>query len=212
MRLPLGAEIPVEGKRVRLLEEPGFEEMLNQPGLAVIDFAHPAAAYFGCVVSTFPMIAGHWYAAENVRAILDLPPGTLTQRTLIYAVRVHPERPASTEGRLDPHLAGEAEQHSQYQASIHRQGHHFWETRFQRISAQLPAGLTAAEVCAESWPGQRLLESAIECVRCWRLSSGHWRGVSSYHPVYGYDMKRGTNGVWYATGVFGEGRLAGEAR
>ena len=31
--------------------------------------------------------------------ILDLPPGTLTQRTLIYAVRTHPERPASADGQ-----------------------------------------------------------------------------------------------------------------
>ena len=208
LRVPLGAEISIGGKRVRLLDDPRFDEMLKRPGLAVIDFAHRSAAHYGCVVSTFPMIAEHWYAAENVRAILDLPPGTLTQRTLIYAVRVHPERPASTQGRFDPYLAGEAEQHSEYQASILRQGHHSWDVRFQRISSQLAPGLTAAEVCAESWPGQRLLESAIECVRCWRLSSGHWRGVSTYHPVYGYDMKCGTNGVWYATGVFGEGQLA----
>lgn len=206
-RLPLDVEVRVEGRCGRLLDEAGFEEMLDLPGLAIIDFASEGAAYYQTVVSTFPMIAGHWLGAENVRAVLDLPPGTLTQRTLIYAVRVHPEGPQSTRGRFDSYLAAEAQQHSEHQASIRLQGHHAWNVRFQRISAQLPAGLLAAEVCAESWPGQRLLESAIECVRCWRLSSGHWRAVSRYHPLYGYDMKRGGNGVWYATGVFGEGRL-----
>jgi len=48
-----------------------------------------------------------------------------------------------------------------------------------------------------------LLAAAIECVRCWRLSSGHWGAVRESHPVYGYDMKRGDNGIWYATGIFG---------
>jgi len=57
-------------------------------------------------------------------------------------------------------------------------------------------------VCAESWPGQGLLRAALECVRCWRLSPGHWRAVSSRSDAYGYDIKRGSNGVWYATGIF----------
>ena len=120
-------------------------------------------------------------------------------------MRTHPERPASTKGQFHPVLAEEAESASEYQARIGRQGHHFWETRFHRINARLPHGLTASEVCAESWPGQGLLESAIECVRCWRLSSGHWSAVRAEHRCYGYDIKRGSNGIWYATGIFGRG-------
>ncbi len=57
------------------------------------------------------------------------------------------------------------------------------------------------EVCAESWGGQHLVEAAIECVRCWRLSSGHWSAVCARSRFFGYDMKLGANGVWYATGI-----------
>lgn len=203
-RLPLDAPVARNNPTARVLEDPQFEEMLGLPGLAIVDFAHREAPYYASVVSTFPRMAGHDYTVERVLTILNLPAGTLTQRTMVYAVRVHPERPASTTGQFDTYLAQEAEQHSQYQASIGRQGHHFWSTRFQRIGVQL-GGMSPSEVCAESWPGQRLLESAIECVRCWRTSSGHWRGVSSPHPVYAYDIKRGNNGVWYATGIFGGG-------
>jgi hypothetical protein len=135
--------------------------------------------------------------------ILDLPSGTLTQRTLIYAVRTHPDRPASTEGAFDVYLASEAQSHSEHQARIRLQGHHNWGHRFHRINGKLPHGLLACEVCAESWPGENLVEAAVECVRCWRLSSGHWSAVRAKHAVYAYDMKRGSNGVWYATGVFG---------
>ncbi len=28
--------------------------------------------------------------------------------------------------------------------------------------------------------------------------------VEAACPVYGYDMKRGRNGIWYATGIFGQ--------
>ena len=204
-RLPVDTRIWAEEGRIALLEHVAFAEMLGLPGMAILDFAHPEAPYYGHVVSTFPLSEGRPYTARQLAVILDLPPGTRTQRTLIYAVRIHPDGPASTKGALDPYLAEEARQHSEHQARIRRQGHHNWERRFHRINAKLPKGLLACEVCAESWPGENLLEAAIECVRCWRLSSGHWEAVRSEHRLYGYDMKRGSNGVWYATGIFGRG-------
>jgi hypothetical protein len=195
-----------EQREITLIQHEVFDEMLGKPGIAIIDYANREAPYYKRVVSTFPITGKLWYTPEKVQVILDLPPGTLTQRTLIYAVRTHPERPRSTEGRLCSHLTDEAAEHSQFQARIRRQGHHFWETRFHRITRRLPGGLVASEVCAESWPGERLVEAAIECVRSWRFSSGHWNAVRARHDVYGYDMKRGSNGIWYATGLFGQRR------
>ncbi len=203
LRLPPNAKVAVDGGQTKLLEHPAFAEMLGLPGLAIIDLAHKGAKYYGHVVSAFPFLEERVYTADEMKVILDLPPGTLTQRTLIYAVRTHPERPESTRGQFDSHLQEEAENHAQCQADIQVQGHHFWESRFHRINGALPGGCLASEVCAESWPGQGLLAAAMECVRCWRLSSGHWGAVRECHPVYGYDMKRGDNGVWYATGIFG---------
>lgn len=203
LKLPRNGTTTQQGRSVVLLEEPAFSEMLGQEGLAILDLANRDQKQYGTVVSVFPFLHGRLYTLEQTQVILTLPPGTLTQRTMIYAVRTHPERPASTTGELDPVLAQEAENHSAYQARIRLQGHHQWSSRFHRISQLLPPGLLAQEVCAESWPGQNLLEAAIECVRCWRLSSGHWSAVRAAHPRYGYDMKKGDNGVWYATGIFG---------
>jgi hypothetical protein len=204
-RLPVNTKIPAEEGEIAVLEHAAFAEMQGRPGVAIIDFADHEAPYYGYVVSTFPFLTGRPYTPREMAVMLDLPRGTLTQRTLVYAVRTHPDGPASTEGELAPYLAEEARRHSEHQARIRRQGHHNWERRFHRINGKLPRGLLACEVCAESWPGEGLVEAAIECVRCWRLSSGHWRAVRGRHPVYGYDMKRGSNGVWYATGVFGGG-------
>lgn len=203
-KLPVDTKIRGENQDVELLQHRAFAEMLGQPGLAILDFAHKDAPYYGCVVSTFPFLERFRYTTDELNVILDLPPGTLTQRTLIYAVRIHPEHPASANGILDPNLVNEAKGSAAYQASIGRQGHHFWDVRFQRINNLLPFGLLASEVCAESWPGEGLLQAAIECVRCWRTSPGHWGAVSQPHRVYGYDMKRGPNGIWYATGIFGK--------
>jgi hypothetical protein len=203
-RLPLDAQTEAEGEPVTLLQHVAFREMLGSPGVAVVDYTdRKNSKTYGQVVSAFPITGRLWYTPKEMRVILDLPRGTLTQRTLIYAVRTHPEKPASADGPLDAKLVEEAESHSRYQAGIRRQGHHRWQTRFHRINAILPPGLTAREIVAESWPGENLVEAAIECVRSWRLSSGHWSAVRARHRVYAYDMKRGGNGVWYATGIFG---------
>lgn len=202
VRLPRDAEIRVRGQRLRLLEHPSFAEMHRRPGLAIVDYRTTDPDLYGRVVSTFPFTAGRFYQAEPVRVILDLPEGTLTQRTMVYAVRMHPEAPESTAGELHQVLAEEAAKHSQYQAEIGLQGHHRWDQRFHQINARLASDATSQEVCAESWPGETLVEAAVECVRCWRLSPGHWSAVRRRHALFGYDIRRGGNGVWYATGIF----------
>jgi hypothetical protein len=103
-------------------------------------------------------------------------------------------------------LADEAKQHSTYQASILVQGHHSWDSRFHRISAKLGGGALPQEVVAESWPNETLVEACVDCVHSWRQSPGHWDAVRGRHKLFGYDIRRGRNGIWYATGIFGRRR------
>ncbi len=202
-KLPMDATVTVDGQEVTLLKHPAFSEMLGRQGIAIIDMAHENMEYYGYVVSTFPFNPGYYYQAYALAVILELPPGTLTQRTMIYAVRIHPEAPESTKGQFNPILADEAKQASVYQASITLQGHHSWDARFQRINAELNNGMMAQEVVAESWPNEDLVVACEDCVHSWRQSPGHWGAVRARQPIFGYDIKRGRNGIWYATGIFG---------
>ena len=106
----------------------------------------------------------------------------------------------STDGKHSAVLMSEAAGHSGYQASICVQGHQNFDGRAGRVMGSV--GGMVQEVVAESWPGQSLVEAAHECIHSWRQSSGHWAGVAGSHRHYGYDMKRGASGVWYATGLF----------
>jgi hypothetical protein len=201
-RLSVNHRTSDQGRPIRLLDHASLAELRGRPGLAIIDYESPAAAHYQHVVSLFPQ-RSRPYSRGELTAILDLPPGTLTQRTMIYAVRTHPDAPRSAIGLPHHALLAESELHSQYQANIAVQGHHDWGGRFDRINAKL-GDLSSREVVAESWPGESLLEAAIECVHCWRQSGGHWDAVSSAHTEYGYDMKLSSNGIWYATGLFGD--------
>ena len=201
VKLDATAIVESAGQSIALLQHPAFSEMRGLPGLAVIDMTDASGPLFRQVVSVYPFKRGP-ISVEQLQVLLDLPRGSLTQRSLIFAVRTHPERPASAIGELSPILTRETENHAWHQASIRLQGHHQWDTRFQAINAQLPGGLAAREVCAESWPGQSLVDAAEECVDSWRHSPGHWEAVSSRHALFAYDMKRGANGIWYAAGIF----------
>jgi hypothetical protein len=182
-----------------LAADPGLVEMRRGPGIFVVDHAHPELA--GRIVSVLPRTPGKYYrfSPDHIDQLATLPTGTLTQRSLILAVRIHPEHPQSTQGTCDPSLCQEAAAHSSHQARIRKQGHHGWETRSQRIAGGRGG---AAEVCAESWENQDLLDSCVDCVASWRQSPGHWNAVRSPQAAYGYDIRRGSNGIWYATGIF----------
>jgi len=182
-----------------LVGDPALVEMRRGPGLFVVDYAH--GEFTGRIVSILPRTPGKYYrfSPSHIDELASLPAGTLTQRSLILAVRLHPENPQSTQGTCDPQLCREAAAHSGHQASIRRQGHHNWQTRSQRIAG---GGGGASEVCAESWENQDLLDSCVDCVASWRQSSGHWNAVRSPQAAYGYDIRRGSNGIWYATGIF----------
>jgi hypothetical protein len=184
-----------------LVADPGLAAMRRGPGIFVVDHAHPE--YAGRIVSILPRTPGKYYRFQpaHIDALAGLPTGSLTQRSLILAVRIHPEGPRSTEGACDPVLCAEAAAHSAHQASLRRQGHHGWDARSRRIAGGMGAG-AASEVCAESWPDQDLLDSCVDCVASWRQSSGHWNAVRSPQAAYGYDIRRGPNGIWYATGIF----------
>ena len=202
VRVTLDTKIIVNGREQTVLKRPGYREMLGRAGVAIVDFKHAGSRHYKQVVSTFPFPHDRYYGPKTMQNVLGLPAGSLTQRTIIFAVRQHPEAPASTRGTLHPVLKGEAESHSTHQANIHVQGHHSCESRFHRINARVGDGALATEVVAESWPGENLVEAAIECVHSWRQSPGHWNAVRSRHRFFAFDMKRGSNGIWYATGLF----------
>lgn len=184
-QLSKDAEIKSGGETIRLLSHEGFSDLEGRPGLAVVDFTNDDR--HRDVVSVLPE---RHITLQRVREIFKLPPGTLTQRTLIWALRVHPERPQSVYGEPAPELLGHASRHSQVQASMNYQHHN------------LPMGIANKEIVAESWPwNKNVVDAALDIVDSWRQSPGHWGAACAACRFFGYDMK--TNGQkWFATGVF----------
>jgi len=205
VRLSTKATTKVDGKKQPLLDQPGYEELQGRAGIAIVDFEHKDEPQYGEVVTILPYTDGKYYRWEPdyLKAALDLPAGSISQRTMIWAVRIHPEHPASTKGEFHPVLAEAAEEHSEYQARVGVQGHQGFGGRYQRIRSKLGSG-QGREVVAESWRKQDMIDSCLDCVRSWRHSPGHWNAVLREHDKYGYDIRKGRNGIWYGTGIFAD--------
>jgi hypothetical protein len=107
-------------------------------------------------------------------------------------------------GRLHSALQRAAEEHAAYQARIQVQGHQDWDGRVAGLRRQVPECHTFAEVANESWPDQNMNAAAYEMYRSWKLSPGHWSAVNGRCRYYGYAMRLGSNGTWYACGIFAE--------
>ena len=202
LKLPMDALITDEdGIEQSIYTLPGFEHMLGYPGLVVMDFARRDMPYYGEVVGILPFLHGDSPNAKQTDVFLNLPPGTLTQRTLTYAVRIHPDKPLSSDGIPAPIVVQLSTEHAVFQAERGILGHHNFGVRSYQAKAVLGGGMPS-EICAQSRPGLGLFEGAISCMRAWRNSSAHWVIARKYHTYYGYDMTLGRNGAWYAVGFF----------
>jgi hypothetical protein len=185
-RISANTEVEVDGEHRRLLDLPAYAHLDGGPGLAVIDLTDEKRRTFGRPVSLLP----HRHVTPHkVGTMLDLPRGTLTQRTLLWAFRIRPERPRGLFGRPCPRLMAHAARHSRVQCRANHQHH----------AASYPG---SSEIVAESWPWNRnVADAAIDIVWSWSQSPGHWGAASRAWSHFGCDMK--TNGQkWYETGVF----------
>ena len=111
-RVPVDATIERQGETQTLLAAGAFSPLRNGPGIVMIDLTDRESPHYGRPVTFLPFQSGKYYrfSTKGLATALDLPPGSLTQRTMIWAVRMHPEQPQSTSGQLDPHLAAGAVQ------------------------------------------------------------------------------------------------------
>lgn len=171
-------------KPQRLLDHASFRALNGKSGLAVVDLT--GGAFHGDVVSVLPR---EHCTPEKIAAMLSLPPGTLTQRTLCWAFMIHPERPQSVYAAPSPELMAHCARHSARQAAMNDQHHDMSHP-----------GRT--EIVAESWPwNKNVVDAAIDIVWSWRQSPAHWGAARQAWRSFGYDMR--FNGEkWFATGVF----------
>jgi len=187
------------GKPRRLIDFADFRELRGQPGLVIYDFAHREEPSYEQVVSVMPYKylgpdPGHRVFSQQEREheLLILEPGTLSRRTLTWAVRVSQgngrnRRLRSADGRPHPGLMSGALRNSRLQC--------------RRGCGHFAGGLRGAEI-ASPGPGKDIVDGALNMVRIWRTSAPHYGVMARFHSRFGYDMAPSSGNHWYGTGRF----------
>jgi hypothetical protein len=201
--LPLDAVRPFrppELPDLKMLDHSSFKYMYHRQGIAMIDLTDPDTELYGMVVSAHPFTPGMHYTVRGTKIVLNLPRGTVTQRALIYAVRLHPAAPVSTtDGQCDSYLCKQARNSSNLMMAYGSVGHHDWGTRYNEIAAT--KGKSAMEVAAMAG-NTGLIEAAVQVVDQWYGSPAHWQIMSAPASIFGYDLVHDSAGNWWGTGLF----------
>jgi hypothetical protein len=201
--VPLTTAQPVldsEAPEAPLLKHDSFKYMYGRQGIAMIDLTNPESELHGQVVSAHAFTPGRYYTVRGTKTVLGLPTATVTQRALIYAVRIHPAAPISTtDGKCHSYMCKMARESSKLMAQYGSVGHHDWGNRYGVIAAQ--TGRSASEVAAMAG-NIGLIEAAIQVVDQWYGSPAHWGIMSAPAAIFGYDLVRDAAGNWWGTGLF----------
>ena len=184
----------------RLLSHRSFAYLYGRMGIAMIDLQDSKSPHYGKVVSAHPFTPGQHYTTSGTQTVLGLPAGSVTQRALIYAVRMHPSQPASAFCTAHPYLLEQSRRSSQLMAQSESVGHHDWGTRSAEITSA--TGRSPMEVAACGFGSSALIDAAFECVANWQGSPTHWGMMTAPATLFGYDMVQGASGNWYGTGIF----------
>jgi len=187
------------GKRRRLIDFADFRELRGKPGLVIYDFAHCEEPTYEQVVSVMPYKylgpdPGHRVFSQQEREheLLILEPGTLSRRTLTWAIRISQgngrnRRLRSADGRPHPGLMAGALRNSLLQC--------------RRGCGHFAGGLRGAEI-ASPGPGKDIVDGALNMVRIWKTSAPHYGVMVRFHRRFGYDMAPSSGSHWYGTGRF----------
>lgn len=177
-----------DAEKKRLLDHESFTHLGGGKGIAIIEYRDNPQK--GHVIS---VLTPAYFRPGEFISLLDLPEGSLESRTLIWAARRHPGRPASAFATQSQRLHDYAMNWARHQAAVNRQYH-----------SDIIAGGVRSENVAETfnhYPG--LLEGAEQLIYMWSQSSGHWGNMCTPWAAFGYGMAWSAAGnCWFGCQVF----------
>ena len=171
----------------RLMDYEAFQHQQNRQGIAIVDLVESGSPLHSKVVSAHPFTRGRHLTAPSTKTVLELPRGTITQRSLIYAARINPYKPAGAQGEATPDLLNFSHKHCGTMCSWNSMHH---------------SSFGGMEIVANNGESATIVDTAKSFIRMWQGSPPHWSILTGRHAKFGMDMKRAPSGHWYATGVF----------
>lgn len=184
----------------RLLDHRSFRHLQGEPGIAVVDLTSTDSPHFGRVVSAFPGATDRRSILAALQPALTLPPGTISQRSLLMAIRAaEPESPLARQGSLE-FLNGLANRNCRYMAHLEQSGLFEAEQRREAVYQQFGDDAVLLEHVFATDSPTTLQSAAAAAAAFWKADGKLTLAEGRQVLGYGLDLFESTgSGRWYAT-------------
>lgn len=200
LAMPANTTIPGQEGGTLLLEHRAFRHLNVQPGIVIVDLTDPESAWYGRVVSALPQPPGGRYTAELVQPFLDLPPGTVTHRSLLFAMRnANPQSQFAAIVGLDT-LNRLADRNCRFMAQYGQTGAFDAAHRQSVIETEFGPDAQVRELTFATDDNRTIQDAAILAVESWIADRDNFRMLNGAVDAYGLEMfQTPDSGRWFVT-------------
>lgn len=184
----------------RLLEHRSFRHLRGQAGVAIVDLTDAQGPNFGRVVSALPLPSDGRFSPEVLETLLQLPTGSIGQRSMILAVRTGVTGDNFTTGEANSQLHQLANRNARLMAQAEQAGSYDQAARVTAIRESFGDGIRIGELLFATDGPTTVQEAAIQAVSKWMQSPEDRRVLNGSSFAYGIELFQSpTSQRWFAT-------------
>ena len=189
--LPISAIAPSSDPNTpstRLIEHRSFRHLRGQASIAIVDLTDAQGPNYGRVVSALPLPADGRYSPEVLGNLLQLPTGSVGQRSIVLAVRTGLSGENFTSGEPSSQLQQLANRNARLMAQADQVGSYEQAQRVTSIRESFGDGVNIGELLFATEGTASVQEAAIQAVTKWMQSPEDRRVLTQ--PSFAYEIGR----------------------
>lgn len=183
-----------------LLEHRSFRHLGVRPGLAIVDLTDPESADYARVVSVIPLPKDGAITDLDLMLALDLPTGSISQRTLLFTIRRTIPDTSLSMREFSSDLIELAHRNCRYMAHAGQLGSFDEDFRQQKVTETFGPQAELKQLLYATEAEATIHDAALQAVESWIQSPESFDVLNGPAQTTGMDMFQDPeSGRWYVT-------------
>ena len=208
VELPVNAAIPAtQGDASQddtipslLLQHRSFRHLHSRAGLAIVDLTDPESSNHARVVSVLPLPEEGRFDVNNLELLLTLPHGSISQRTLLFAVRRTVPDSSLSMREFAPTLTQFARRNCRYMAHREQSVPFEQDVRREAVASEFGPQAELRELVFATDTATTIHDAALQAVNEWMAAADSLETLTAPADAMGMELFQSPEtGRWYAT-------------
>ena len=183
-----------------LLNHRSFRHLGVQPGIVVVDLTDPESANYARVVSSIPLPGDGLLSTDELMLAFNLPKGTISQRTLLLAIRRNVPDSSLSMREFSATLVEQARRNSRMMAHSEQSVSFEQDLRREAVVREFGPRVELLELVFATENRTTVQDAALQAVNSWSASSDSFEVLTTPAKAMGMDMFQSPEtGRWYVT-------------